>query len=136
MNKQRQIADYLESHGVYVTRQRLAIGALVFDRNQHFSAEQLMDKLRLAGNDAAKVSRATVYNTLGLFVRKGLLQEITIDASRVFYDSNVAHHHHLFDMDTNELTDLDQKNVKYEISGLPENCVIEGVDVVVRTRHQ
>ena len=134
MNKLRQIADYLESHGVYPTRQRLAVGELVFDKNRHFSAEQLMDRLRLAGKEAAQVSRATVYNTLGLFVSKGMLREITIDANRVFYDSNVAHHHHVFDMDTNELTDLDKKCVEHEISGLPENCVIEGVDVVVRTR--
>ena len=106
---------------------------MVLTRATHFSAEQLFEEAYGAG---AWVSKATVYNTLGLFVRKGLLRQVVVDPSKAFYDSNMAPHHHFYDVESGELEDIDAGDV--QISSLPEpveGIRIEGVDVVVRIRH-
>jgi Fur family transcriptional regulator, iron response regulator len=53
----------------------------------------------------------------------------------VFYDPNTSPHHHFYNVDTGELTDIDANEI--EISGLPrvpKGVVTEGVDIIVRIR--
>lgn len=126
------VSQTLRSHGVIPTAQRVRIGRLVLARPAHFSAEQLYEQVNESG---AGVSKATVYNTLGLFVDKGLLRQVLVDPSKVFYDSNMAPHHHFYDVETGELADIDASEI--QIGALPETSddfEIEGVDVVVRIR--
>lgn len=126
------VSATLRSHGVVPTAQRLQIGKLVLTRPTHFSAEQLYEE---ASRSGVHVSKATVYNTLGLFVEKGLLRQVLVDPSKVFYDSNMAPHHHFYDVESGELEDIDASEIR--ISALPEpteDVRIEGVDVVVRIR--
>ena len=84
------------------------------------------------------MSRATVYNTLEILVDHGLLRQVTVETSRVFYDSNISphhHYHHFFDTDTGELGDIEAE--QFEILGMPEpppSKSIVGVDVVVRLK--
>ncbi|MES9843867.1 MAG: transcriptional repressor, partial [Candidatus Sedimenticola sp. 6PFRAG5] len=82
---QRQITRLLRSKGISPTSQRVKIASALFARPQHLNAEQLMD---LANENGRPVSKATVYNTLGLFTRKGLIRELIVDSSRSFYDSS------------------------------------------------
>jgi len=134
-NSERQndsVSRTLRSHGVIPTAQRVQIGRMVLNRPAHFSAEQLYEQVNENG---AYVSKATVYNTLGLFVEKGLLRQVLVDPSRVFYDSNMAPHHHFYDVESGELTDIDASEI--EVGALPETregVEVEGVDVVVRIR--
>ena len=134
-NSDRQndsVSRTLRSHGVIPTAQRVQIGRMVLNRPAHFSAEQLYEQVNETG---AYVSKATVYNTLGLFVEKGLLRQVLVDPSRVFYDSNMAPHHHFYDVESGELTDIDASEI--EVGALPdtgEGVEVEGVDVVVRIR--
>ena len=93
----------LQHHKISPTRQRVEIAEFLFQRPQHLSAEKILDGVTDAGN---RVSRATVYNTMGLFSRKGVVREILIDRERVFYDSNTEVHQHLYNVDTGELTDV------------------------------
>lgn len=105
---------------------------MILTRPAHFSAEQLYEEVRRAGGD---VSKATVYNTLGLFVEKGLLRQVLVDPSKVFYDSNMHPHHHFYDVDSGELEDIEASEI--EIGALPatdDDVHIEGVEVVVRVR--
>lgn len=127
------VSRMLREHGVIPTAQRVEIGRHVLTRPAHFSADQLYDRVNAAGG--ARVSKATVYNTLGLFVDKGLLRQVLVDPSKVFYDSNMAPHHHFYDVETGELADIDSSEI--QIGALPETAgdvQIEGVDVVVRIR--
>lgn len=124
----------LRQHGILPTVQRMRIAEVLFACRQHISADQLMDALRERGES---VSKATVYNTLGLFVRKGLLREVSIDPARVFYDSNLEPHHHYYDTETGELTDIPVDEVRLEkLPPLPDDMEVEGVDVVVRVRRR
>jgi Fur family iron response transcriptional regulator len=117
------------------TRQRVAIATVMLSRRQHLSADQLQDAVALAGYEG--VSKATIYNTLGLFSQMGLVREVIVDPNRVFYDSNVDEHHHLYHVDTGTLVDIgvDLVDVRGQ-SGLPAELEVVGVDVIVRVRQR
>ncbi len=127
------INAWLWGHGITPTNQRVEIARVLFARCVHLSAD---DVFRLVNDARQRVSKATVYNMLSLFVEKGLIRQVVADPSKIFYDSNPTSHHHFYDVSTGELTDIDATNVK--VSGLPplpEGTTMEGVDVVVRLRH-
>ncbi len=65
----------------------------MLSKPQHLSADQVM---ALANASGRQVSKATVYNTLGLFAEKGLIRELVVEPTRSFYDSSTHSHHHYF----------------------------------------
>jgi Fur family iron response transcriptional regulator len=122
----------LKSHGVYPTSQRLAIAEVVFERFQHITADEIYDRVKVVAN----VSRATVYNTMGLFSEQGLVREIKADSSKTFYDSNTSRHHHFFNLDTGELSDFDPGVFSVPTPDkLPDGTELHSIDVVVRVRN-
>lgn len=133
MEKQT-IIDMLESHDIQPTQQRIDIAQILFAQDQHLSAEQVLNTVNQHG---AAVSKATVYNTLGLFADKGLVRQVIVDPTRVFYDSNTSEHHHLYNSDTGMLMDIDARQISIQhLPELPEGVVAEGVDVIIRVRSQ
>jgi len=127
-----EVADLLRRHGVGPTPQRIAIARVLFERCTHVSAEELYRRVN-AGRP--HVSKATVYNTLGLLAEKGLIRAVIADPERVFYDSNTSPHHHFYDETTGELTDIDASDVQVSrLPPLPEGVELQGVDVVIRVR--
>jgi Fur family iron response transcriptional regulator len=128
----RRAAGVLESRGITPTPQRVEIARILLARPQHLSAEQVLGALK---QGELTVSKATVYNTLGLFAAEGLVREVIVDPSKVFYDSNCTDHHHFYDIDTCTLADIDAQDI--DIDGLPdvpEGKVVDRVDVIVRVR--
>jgi len=126
------LVKLLREHGIAPTHQRLEIALVLFGRCEHLAADQV---LALANERFAETSKATVYNTLNLFRDRGLVREVIVDPKRVFYDPNTEPHHHLYNVDTGELTDIAAEDL--QISGmpvLPPGMVTEGVDVIVRIR--
>jgi Fur family iron response transcriptional regulator len=126
------IEGLLKDHGILPTQQRILIAGVLLERQQHLSADQVMHMVN--GRDHL-VSKATVYNTLGLFASNGLIREVIVDPARVFYDSNTGNHHHFYNIDTGELTDIETGCM--EITTLPEmpaGTVAEGVDIIIRVR--
>jgi len=74
---------------------------------------------------------------LNLFVGKGLIKEVVIDSSCVFYDSNTEPHYHFYNEDTGLLQDIDNEAmVVKEIPGIPKNTVQSGIDIVIRVKNQ
>ena len=126
------LPELLRRHGVNPTHQRIEIANALFSRQEHLSADQI---LAIVNDRHSETSKATVYNTLNLFLEQRLIREVIVDPSKVFYDPNTEPHHHLYNIDTGELADIDASSI--EISGLPklpEGMVTEGVDVIVRVR--
>ena len=75
--------------------------------------------------------------TLGLFARNGLIKEVIVDPTRVFYDPNTLHHHHFYNVDTGELMDIDAAQLALgELPELPEGTTADGVDVIIRLRNK
>jgi Fur family transcriptional regulator, iron response regulator len=126
--------ERLHSCGIRPTAQRVRIAALLLAEPQHLSAEQILASLRAQG---ARVSKATVYNTLNLFAAHGLIRQLSVDCSRAWFDSNVDAHYHFHDMTTGALTDVPVPEV--EFSRLPEpppGTEVAGIDIVIRLRQK
>jgi len=120
----------LARYGIAPTEQRLEIARLLFAQHQHLSAEQILAQL---SRNSARVSKATVYNTLNLFAETGLVREVVIDSAKRFYDSNPDPHHHLFHTDTGKLEDVEPARVQIDgLPDLPGSREVLGVDVVIR----
>lgn len=129
-----QFVDLLKAHRIQPTAQRVEIARLILGEPQHCSADQILDAIRLNG---ARVSKATVYNTLSLFCERGLLRTVDVDPERQFYDSRTAPHHHFFNVDTGELTDIAPDQVALTVAAaLPAGTEQTGVEVLVRVRKQ
>jgi len=82
--------DKLRQFGISPTQQRVEIAQLLLIKHQHLSAEQVLEQINAKGS---RVSKATVYNTLGLFAQRGLVKEVFVDPSKVFYDTNTSEHY-------------------------------------------
>lgn len=132
MNSKDDVVALLRSRDINPTSQRVEIAHALFSHHGHYSAE---DVFTAVNKNEQHVSKATVYNTLGLFAEKGLIREVIVDPAKVFYDPNVAPHHHFYNMSTGELMDIAGDNVQVTgLPPLPEGAKMEGVDVIVRLR--
>ncbi len=126
--------NWLENSGLRPTRQRVAIAAsLVGDgQHRHVTAESLFANVRKQGES---ISLATVYNTLRAFCDAGLVQEITVDGTRSYFDTNTHDHPHYYWEDDHRLSDAPVEEL--EISALPSapaGTEIASVDVIIRLR--
>lgn len=127
-----EIATRLRAHDINPTSQRVEIAQLLFTRHEHLSAEEVFS---LVNGQTVRVSKATVYNTLGLFAGRGLIREVIADPERVFYDPNTAPHHHFYDTTTGKLMDIPAEEVQIgALPALPDGMRMEGVEVIVRVR--
>lgn len=128
---QKDITSLLRKSGLRPTRQRMALGTLLFaSGDRHVSAEQLHAEATTAGEH---VSLATVYNTLHQFKRAGLLRELAINGAKAYFDTNTSNHNHFFIESEGQLLDIPGDGI--EVSRLPEppeGMKIAHVDVVVR----
>tara|TARA_B100000427_G_scaffold328527_1_gene341836 strand:- start:130 stop:546 length:417 start_codon:yes stop_codon:yes gene_type:complete len=125
--------DKLRSSGLRPTRQRIKICEVLFNREKtfHFSINKL-NKI-LEKEFGKKISLATIYNTVKAFKAKGYLKEISINSDNSFFDTNVTHHHHFYDENTEELIDLDNRDVsKIKIKKILPKKKIKSVEVLVK----
>lgn len=127
-------AAKLTACGIRITEQRVKIASLLLAAPQHLSAEQIADTLRQAG---ARVSKATVYNTLNLFAAHGLIRQLTVDGSRTWFDSNVQPHYHFHDEKTGALSDVALRDVQFSrLPQPPPGMEVAGIDLVIRLRRR
>ena len=125
---------WLAAAGLRPTRQRLSLAPLLVGdgQNRHVTAESLYAATQ---NSGARVSLATVYNTLRAFCEAGLMQEVTVDGSKSYFDTRMDDHPHFYWEDTCELTDAPADQL--EICRLPQapaGAEVSRVDVVIRLR--
>jgi len=107
----------LEEHGIQPSAQRLAIADYVLRTQEHPSADQVWEVVRAR---VPMVSRATVYNTLNLFVQKKLLRELILAEGKVVFDPKTERHHHFVDQKTGDIHDVPWDAVKVEsVESLP-----------------
>ena len=129
-------AAWLAEGGLRPTRQRVVLAQLLVGdgRNRHVTAESLY---AAAMSEGEKVALATVYNTLRAFCQAGLMQEVTVDGSKSYFDTRTDDHPHFFWEDSAELTDAPSGQL--EITRLPEapdGAEIARVDVVIRLKRK
>ncbi|WP_037310910.1 iron response transcriptional regulator IrrA [Ruegeria halocynthiae] len=126
--------NWLVHAGLRPTRQRVALAELLVGdgRHRHVTAESLFEAAKKNGD---AVSLATVYNTLRAFCDAGVLQEITVDGSKSYFDTNTHDHPHFFWEDEGRLSDAPSEQlVIHRLPEAPEGVEIASVDVVIRLR--
>ncbi len=126
------ILDLFDKHGILPTPQRVEVAEVLLLRPQHMSADQIIDRLLHLGSE---VSKATVYNSLKLFCERGIVKEVMVDPVRKFYDSSTHPHHHFYNVDTGELSDIAEDEVCFNnLPSIPAGTQQESVEVLIRIR--
>ena len=97
------IARALTERGIHASAQRLAIADYVLATKDHPSADRVFEVVR---SRTPAISRATVYNTLNLLMREGLLRQLVLSEGRVVFDPHVEPHHHFIDDATGTIHDV------------------------------
>jgi len=134
MDLSSQVKNALREADIKPTRQRLEIGMLLLAGPCHLSADQIFARLLESG---CQVSKATVYNTLHLFSKRGIIRELALDPSRQVYDSTIKPHHHFYNVDSGELTDIDSSELDInKLPRLPAGTRAESIELIVRVRNK
>jgi Fur family iron response transcriptional regulator len=132
LSTRESIAEMLRAHGITPTHQRIEIALVLFEKRWHPSADQILVAVNVR---YAETSKATVYNTLKLFLDKALVRELIADPNKVFYDANTSVHHHFYDVSSGAITDIPAEGVRIDgLPPLPAGMVTDGIDIIVRTR--
>ena len=138
MIKNPEFTYKLRSSGLRPTKQRLKICEVLFNRDKtfHFTVNDLAKKISNDLNE--KISLATVYNTVHAFKRKGYLKEVSINnSSKAYFDTNTTSHHHFFDENTSELTDIAEDKIeKIKINTSLPGKKITSVEVLVKVENK
>ena len=133
-NSEEVAVNWLVDAGLRPTKQRVSLAELLVGdgKHRHVTAESLFDAAKTKG---AAVSLATVYNTLRAFCEAGVLQEITVDGSKSYFDTNTHDHPHFFWEDSSRVTDAPAEQLVIKnLPDAPEGMEIASVDVVIRLR--
>lgn len=128
------VSQLLENHGIRPTQQRVRVAQVLLAAPTHMTADQLLAALK---QSPGRVSKATVYNTLKLFVDHGLTRQIHLDPDRCVYDSCMAPHHHFQNVDTGEMLDIGPDELELaKLPPLPPETEVDSIDVVIRVRRR
>jgi len=125
----------LREHGIQPSAQRVAVGDYVLSTTDHPSADLVWKRVR---ERFPWISRATVYNTLNLFVEKGLLQRLNLAEDCIVFDPITETHHHFIDEATGAIHDVAWDKVQVCNVDALEEYEVREYQVVMRgkTRNQ
>ena len=138
MNQNIKIVNKLRSSRLRPTRQRIKIAEFLFNREKtfHFTIENLNKSLNKKDN-SENISLATIYNTIDAFKKAGHLKEILTNNNTSYFDTNISSHHHFYDDQTNELTDINFKDVEVtKVPHAPKGKKIKDVEVIISLQKQ
>ena len=124
----------LKDKSINPTKQRLEIAELIFAKDQHFTAVQLIEQVR---DKKLPISQATIYNTLCLFESTGLLKTIDLQNDCKFYDTNLHSHHHIYNTSTNVLTDISTEKIEFsKIPSITAHLELEQTEVLIKVKNK
>lgn len=107
-----RLDDFIRRKGMRRTPQREAIVRLAFENDEHFTSEELFDRVRKRNLNA---SRATVYRTISLLVEAGMLREIDLGGDLKTYDPNFLDkptHNHLVCVDCGKVLEFEDSHLE------------------------
>lgn len=125
------VIEKLQEKGIQPSAHRVAVASYVLATGEHPSADLVWKRVQ---EGFPLISRATVYNTLNLFVEKGLLRALHLDPERVVFDPIMTTHHHFIDETSGRIHDVPRDRL--EVSNLDElnDYEIDDYMVVMRGR--
>lgn len=107
-----KFVDFLATKNLRLTSQRQAIIDTVFETDQHFTAEQLLEWSKRRDKS---VSRATVYRTLPLLTESGLVRAVDFGKDHRYYDPNYAdhpEHNHIICSDCDKIVEFESDKIE------------------------
>lgn len=126
-----ELVQRLRDAGIQPSAQRLAVANYVLSTEAHPSADQVLAEVE---GLVPMLSRATVYNTLHLFVEKGLLRQLVLAEGRVVFDPKLERHHHFIDEVTGRIEDVPWEALRVGDVARLEGYEISEYMVVMRGR--
>lgn len=127
------VIPILEEHGIQPSAQRVAVAEYVLHTTAHPSADKVWAGVQ---ENFPMISRATVYNTLNLFVEKGLLRELHLAPDSVLFDPNTDRHHHFIDDDTGRIYDIPWNHIEVRNAKPLPGFEVQDYQVVMRGRRR
>ena len=127
------VARILEEHDIQPSAQRVAVAAYVLQTTEHPSADKVWADVQ---ENFPMISRATVYNTLNLFVEKGLLRELHLAPDSVLFDPNTDRHHHFIDEETGRIYDIPWNQIEVRNAKPIPGFEVDDYQVVMRGRRR
>lgn len=129
----RDVVKILQDHGIQPSAQRVAVASWVLQTTEHPSADKVWAGVQ---KSFPMISRATVYNTLNLFVEKGLLRELHLAPDSVLFDPNTEQHHHFIDEDTGRIYDVPWNQVEVSRARPLPGFEVHDYQLVMRGRRR
>jgi len=127
----KQVVEALQEHGIQPSAQRVVVGEYVLFTEEHPSADQVWARVK---KTFPLLSRATVYDTLNLFVEKGLLRQLVLAEGKVVFDPNIESHHHFIDESTGIIHDVPWHALEVRKVDPLKGCDIREYRVVMHGR--
>lgn len=128
---EKNVVPILEARGIRSSAQRVAVARYVLNTCDHPNAEKVASEVR---KTFPLVSRATVYNTLNLFIQKGLVREFVLNDGKIVFDANVGNHHHFVDEESGRIYDIPWDSLSVHKLDSLEGFEIKEYQVVMRGR--
>jgi Fe2+ or Zn2+ uptake regulation protein len=125
------IIALLLRHGIQPSAQRVAVADYVLFTDEHPSADRVFNTVR---KTLPVLSRATVYNTLNLFVKEGLLRELVLSEGNVVFDPKLDRHHHFVDEASGRIYDVPWEALEVKKVAALEDYDVDEYQVVLRGR--
>jgi Fur family peroxide stress response transcriptional regulator len=97
-----EIRNKIIERGLKVTPQRIAIFEAIVKLNNHPTAENVIDYIRI---NHPNIATATVYKVLDALVENGLIKKVKTDKDIMRYDAFLENHHHLYSSDSDRIED-------------------------------
>ena len=138
MTQNNEIVNKLRFSKLRPTKQRIRIAEFLFKREKtfHFTVEKL-NKIISKKDNVEKISLATIYNTIDAFKKAGYVKEILTNNNTSYFDTNVSSHHHCYDDETNELTDINYNEIEVaKVPHAPKGKKIKDVEVIISLQKQ
>ena len=138
MTQNNEIVNKLRFSKLRPTKQRIRIAEFLFKREKtfHFTVEKL-NKIICKKDNVEKISLATIYNTIDAFKKAGYVKEILTNNNTSYFDTNVSSHHHFYDDETNELTDINYNEIGVaKVPHAPKGKKIKDVEVIISLQKQ
>lgn len=129
------IPKYLTSHDIKPSYQRIKIFEYLYQEMNHPTVDLIYKTL---APEIPTLSKTTVYNTLKIFVDKGITSTVTIENNEVRYDAEMSNHGHfkcnicgsisdislnLNQFITTELNDFEIEETQVHIIGKCKKCL-------------
>lgn len=117
-----QTKDFLKHHGIKPSTKRVSIYEYLHQNRIHPSADTIYKSL---SPEIPSLSKTTVYNTLKLFVKQGIVRAINIKENEARYDADISGHGHFKCKNCGGLFDIRLKNKEIQFEEADDFMVDE-----------